>query len=186
MSALDAVDEYDWQGFGDELAAEAMPYLEELVRSAMTDTGRILPIGVSFNQRNPKVDDAVGQLAQQIRGVSETVRENVRRIVAQGLREGRPTREIAAALAEYGVTDSASRAQTIARTETAQAYSAGAVAAYQEAGVTKKKWLASPNSCPECEATDGEIVGMDSQFSNGVDHPPLHPRCTCSVAPYID
>jgi len=52
-------------------------------------------------------------------------------------------------------------------------------------GATTKTWVTHPESsqsgpCPECEAMDGETVGIDEAYSNGDKIPGQnHPGCCC-------
>lgn len=84
----------------------------------------------------------------------------------------------------------------IARTERAFAFNRGAYEGIKQAqamglmGPMEKVWSTSRggNVCPDCEALEGETVGMDDPFfeSRGLfvgDNltPPLHPRCYCAI-----
>lgn len=81
-----------------------------------------------------------------------------------------------------------SRAQNIARTEAMQASNAGARELWSQARdkglldplTQQKVWIATDGACPQCEEVDGETVGLDEDFSVGVD-PPLHPNCRCTM-----
>lgn len=82
------------------------------------------------------------------------------------------------------------RADTIAITELAFAYNQ---AEYKhmlmshlmdEFGSTaKKQWSTALDErvCPTCGKLDGETVDLTSPFSNGLDVPPAHPCCRCTV-----
>jgi acyl-CoA synthetase (AMP-forming)/AMP-acid ligase II len=82
----------------------------------------------------------------------------------------------------------ASRAETIARTETLDAINEGqeqlwgqAVAAgYLDEGA-QKVWIANDTACPLCLDLDGVAVPLDEEFDDGVDGPPLHPNCECTL-----
>lgn len=89
------------------------------------------------------------------------------------------------------------RAATIAQTEMAFAYNAGAHAVIQQnidngyfAPGVKKRWMTSADElvCKECGKLDGMTVDFDAPFpgiSNAsTDHklPPAHPNCRCAVA----
>jgi SPP1 gp7 family putative phage head morphogenesis protein len=95
--------------------------------------------------------------------------------------------DIAADKAErYAAKLIRSRAMTIARTETMRASNEGQKQLWNQArekgllsGKEKKVWIAS-DPCDDCEAVDGEIVGIDEDFSVG-DEPPLHPNCRCTI-----
>ena len=92
--------------------------------------------------------------------------------------------------ARYAARQHRYRAQSIARTELAYGYNAGAYGATKDAqaqgyiGECKKKWLTAYDErvCPICSAMDEETVDMDAPFSNGKLLPPGHPQCRCAVA----
>lgn len=92
--------------------------------------------------------------------------------------------------ARYAARQHRYRAQSIARTELAFGYNAGAYGATKDAqaqgyiGECKKKWLTAYDErvCPICSAMDEETVDMDAPFSNGKLLPPGHPQCRCAVA----
>lgn len=79
------------------------------------------------------------------------------------------------------------RADTIARTEIMSAQNAGRREGWQQAmdaGLvsrqeSRKQWLTTDDerTCPQCQALDSEIVGIDAVFSDGSPDPPAHPDC---------
>lgn len=83
------------------------------------------------------------------------------------------------------------RALTIARTELAEAASAGQQRLWDTAIETgaidksrlRKTWLATYDELLEsrCELLASEEVGVDEPFSNGRLGPPDHPRCRCAA-----
>lgn len=100
------------------------------------------------------------------------------------------------AAVKYAEKQHRARAMMIARTELSFAYNRGAYEGVKQAqalglmGAVVKIWSTSQggNVCPECEALEGEEVGMDAPFfdSRGLfkgDNlvPPLHPRCYCAI-----
>ena len=89
------------------------------------------------------------------------------------------------------------RAETIAQTELAEAYNAGAHQGIKQAqergyiGHVKKVWVTArqDNVCKHCEAVEGVSKEMDEYFDVGkcgrVLIPPAHPRCRC-VVKYVE
>lgn len=180
-----ALEDYDWESFGQGLEEVLKPLRIEALMRGRIDASRHLPIEVSWNQVDPNTLKAAEGLGQNIKGIADTVREKAQSILAQGMERGDSLQTIAKQLAVELGNDSENRAKLIARSETADAYSAGSMASYKEANVERKKWLASANSCDDCAGADGEVVGIDEPFSNGAMRPPLHPACTCAVAPVV-
>lgn len=102
--------------------------------------------------------------------------------------------EVGAWTSEYAQRLLLERADTVARTLTVYAVSAGQQAGW-EAGVSlgvlpasqRKRWLLSRSerTCPICRALDGQIVGLFESFQSPdagrLPYPPAHPNCRCSV-----
>jgi len=93
--------------------------------------------------------------------------------------------------ATYAAKMHRQRAATIAQTEMAFAYNAAAEEVIRhnvDAGIVspdvKKRWLTAEDErvCKECGALEGEMVDMDTAFSNGAQRPPAHPLCRCAIA----
>lgn len=93
----------------------------------------------------------------------------------------------------YADRQLAYRANMIARTETMKAANQGLLDNWrtaQDQGLlgpgTVKVWEATPDerTCQECMQTDGERVPLRENFSVGIDAPPLHPLCRCTM--YLD
>ena len=81
------------------------------------------------------------------------------------------------------------RTERIARTELAYAYEYGqleTVRQLRDGGFVddvEKEWIASGDErmCDICASLNGEKVGMNENFSIGVEAPPAHPGCRCDV-----
>lgn len=91
----------------------------------------------------------------------------------------------------------ATRSMTIARTEIADALSAGQMAVWQEAQslgllgsgdlIAEKEWVTDGENCEVCDSLDGQRVPLDQPFVSDLngesyDRAPAHPNCDCSVA----
>ena len=79
---------------------------------------------------------------------------------------------------------SASRALTIAITETNRVTSYAAMQTYKEYGLEKQEWQAS-SPCDKCAMNEGAVVEIGSPFPSGVTQPPQHPHCRCALLPVI-
>jgi SPP1 gp7 family putative phage head morphogenesis protein len=146
-------------------------------------------ISVSFDLDNPFVQTVLTRLAKQIRNVAETTKEDIRRLVGQQAENGWSVEELKQRILEKGEIASVSRAETIARTETAAAYSQGSIAAYKASGVVRGlEWLTAEDelTCEICEPLNGKRVDLDNSFADGVDFPPAHPACRCAIAPIVE
>jgi SPP1 gp7 family putative phage head morphogenesis protein len=93
--------------------------------------------------------------------------------------EGLSDMEIASELEEYAGRLLDSRAETIARTETARAASEGTLRAYSDNGIQWVQWVfdGDVEKCPEgiCPENDGRIMTIDEAY----EEIPAHPNCEC-------
>lgn len=108
------------------------------------------------------------------------------------IEQGESNRELTKRVKKVFQNASQSRAETIAVTEASRAYHAAQEQAAIESNVVQGfELLLSSDACPlcrkiysECRATKpGQafaIIGEHSEYSV-VRHPPLHPRCQCSL-----
>lgn len=121
--------------------------------------------------------------------ITQTTRDMVRDTIARGLGENLGSRAIVDELQE-GFAFSASRAETISRTEIAEANSEAAMVAYRQAVVIgvqlDKEWLLGPNPCSVCVANAAqEAIPMDEPFQSGHMNTPAHPNCVCATVPVV-
>jgi SPP1 gp7 family putative phage head morphogenesis protein len=117
--------------------------------------------------------------------IDDGTREMLRGDVTSALDEGWSNDTLAAKLKEsYAFSDT--RAETVARTETARADVNGNVAGWKASGVVDgRKWLAAPDCCDICQEIDGETADLDGTYPGGVDGAPLHPNCRCNEVPVM-
>lgn len=109
---------------------------------------------------------------QRITKVTETTREDIVRIVAQGQAEGLAVREIADRINAAIPDISRYRGSVIGRTETHGAANSGAQEAAKAAGLPLlKEWVASESerTREDHRAADGQRVEMEQPFSVGGD-----------------
>ena len=108
--------------------------------------------------------------------------------------QGVPQDKIDAMVQRYRERFIQYRARNVARTESIRAANAGRRSLWSQAveqellpADVQRVWVISGdvNTCLDCEALDGESVGLDEPFSDGTMDPPQHPscRCSCSIDP---
>lgn len=76
----------------------------------------------------------------------------------------------------------ASRALTVARTETGWAMNMGNTAALKANGWTKVEWVAAFDACETCAALHGEVMTIEEYEEQALQHP----NCSCSCKPAPD
>lgn len=126
--------------------------------------------------------------AEQVRNITETTRQHMRRVITRAYEEQQPPQEMAARVEEYFNGIPQGRAITIARTETLTAVSEGQKMKIDKTqqeipqlkGKLKKRWItAQDDRVRDLHVImDGEVVKEDEEFSNGL----MYPRETGSPA----
>lgn len=181
---MDPTDNLDDGGLLQSLMRRLYPLL---VEAAFADASAF-GISVDWDLENPFVQDVLDALADEVKNVAETTKDEIRALVGRQAAEGWSIDELAQAIEQAGVTRSAARATIIARTETTRAYSLGSIAAFQVSGVVDRlEWLTAQDekTCPECSALDGQVIDMGKSFDGGVMFPPAHPNCRCALLPVL-
>jgi SPP1 gp7 family putative phage head morphogenesis protein len=170
------------------------PYYKMSLRAAYEDADMLLAefdVGVSFNLSNPRVQDTLGLLLTQVRGITDTTREELRAIIGAGLQDGKSTEQIAAAIRADAPEIGKRRSMVIARTETAKAYTNGALLAYEDTGVVEMvEWNATLDNRTSdvCERLHGKRISLAEAQSNGFEGfngPPAHPNCRSVILPVV-
>ncbi len=118
--------------------------------------------------------------------IDQSTRDELQRIIAQGLEDNLGKDAIADLIEEAG-TFSSERAELIANTEIGTANSQGALDGYKAArdlGINLgKDWIADEDPCIECEANaDAGTIDLDDTFPSGDDSPLAHPGCECVLS----
>jgi len=196
-----------------DLANTAKPYAQTIAEAGLSQGASLLPsgsldLGLLSGKASEFVVEATNRAAiRMARSVSDSLAERVANIIRVGIEETATGTDVIGLLEEAGFDEN--RAQTIARTESARAYTDGQNAAWEASGVVKgKTWLVSPYACEFCEAAAKEFgeksVGVkDAFYERGAtitgasgatmaldfddtSGPPLHPNCRCSLLPVID
>jgi HK97 family phage portal protein len=163
-----------------------IPFLTEVLRingnEIMTDLG----ITTDFDVTNPRVTEWIrNHGAEMVKNISETTRDMLKVTLEEGIKNGESIPKLSKRIADVYGQAKDYRTDRIARTETAAASNKGTLEAYQQSGVVEKKeWITAMDerTCEECAPMHGEIVNLNNNFSCGVDNPPLHVNCRCTIA----
>lgn len=112
--------------------------------------------------------------SSKITQITKTTQEDIRRVINRGIREGLSEREIGKLIRQQAPTKSASRAQTIARTEVHAASQASAQSVAEAANLNMVRvWVSSKGERTRTIAdgaqfdhlaADGQRVGMNEPF----------------------
>jgi SPP1 gp7 family putative phage head morphogenesis protein len=159
-----------------------LPHYRASMRLSFDDANELLSeydVDVSFNLKNPRVKDTIAGLLTRVKSVAGTTKEEVRDIIAKGLDEGLSPAQISARIREKAPELSRYRAERIARTETADAYTRGSILAYQDSGVVSQvEWNSTLDNRTSdvCQGLHGKRVDLGKAFEGGFGGPPAHPN----------
>lgn len=131
--------------------------------------------------------------------LSDSEIDKLRVILKQGFQENKTIREIEAQIRkEIPLKDrldkennlllsAEARPNMIARSETVRLANQGLVNLYQDNGIEQVRWLAavSPRTCPLCLDLNGQVFKI-KELQVGVNQPPLHPSCRCSLLSVVE
>ena len=156
-----------------------------------------LGMDIFFNMSSEEVEAWIKKYIPKFSENLEKVNiGKLREQLLEGIKAGEGVPKLARRINETYDNWSRYRSQMIARSETLRASNQGALEAYRQSGVVEKKiWITylDDNTCEECEALDGEVVGIDGDFFES-DYdvegeglmPPLHPQCRCAIGAYFE
>lgn len=181
------------------------PVVEEIVKTEGVAALEYLGLdGTEFDLQGPEVTKFVKQSTQKLaESITDTTIETLSDDIVTGLDDGLSVPELVDLIQQSTGFD-AMRAERIARTESTRAGAQAEIAAWQDAGiVTSLIWWTGQDErvCPECNALHGtevpigdtfltsddlQTLGEDDYMGNGIDSPPRHPQCRCTLIPMID
>jgi len=195
-------DDIDWDVEEDELGELFARWYVRVGTSTYELIGEQVGAEVAWNLNARGVKNVLDAIGTRVQGINDTSRDALRRMVGEATERGLSIDELVRGLPDSGFgglrdmvsgwasTDPGganSRAQTIAATETANAYSLASVNAYRDSGLID-----------QVEAADGEGCGLveheDDDYPDGVDgllfdldtadeYPTAHPNCSRAWLP---
>ncbi|UFW91047.1 phage portal protein [Bradyrhizobium barranii] len=142
-------------------------------------------VGMRYDEDGTLVENPNAEWA-----ITDTMRDDLKRVIADGLEQNIGIDEITANIEALGGF-SADRAEMIAEAEVRRANSQAALDGYGAARDSLdirmgKQWLLGPNPCEVCQANaDQGVIDIDEPFQSGDDAPPGHPWCECALAPVV-
>ena len=175
-------------------AEMALPFIQEFVESAGKDAMQTIAPAEQFTITE-RIQRYIKERSKELaRQVNSTTVDKLSRTLAEGIGEGegiaKLTERVNSVYEEFPVY----RAETIARTEATGANNKGFIESYGQSGVANaKEWIATfdTRTRDSHAEQDGEIVGLDETFSNGLDYPgdpsgdpaeTIHCRCVIGPA----
>jgi HK97 family phage portal protein len=154
------------------------------LESGLTAAQLQIGITLSLEQANPIVQQYLQTDAlQHVKGINQTTRERLRTELNEGIGNGEGMPQLKQRVSQVFTEAKGYRAQMIARTETAQAYSYANEQALEATGVVSEyQWLTAQDErvCPICGPLHGERRKTGQQYSSGLKPAFAHIQCRCS------
>jgi HK97 family phage portal protein len=179
---------FDAEDANAELVAISKPTWEQAAKAGASALEDETGLGITFSLQDPRVQAFFADKAVKIKRVTANVRAHIQQTIAEGIRNGESSDQIAARIRQ-GFDIERSKSITIARTETAQAFGGGRYNAMLQTGIVFQEWITSRDTrVRESHADiDGEVVGVGERFSNGCLYPgdpsgPLEEIINCRCA----
>lgn len=114
----------------------------------------------------------------------EALRQDLNRVISNSIIQGKHPRTFIKDIVDrFDV--SKNQADRLLITEVCRVQTEVQKQSYERDGYTEYEFIAEPTACPICRGLDGHIYKV-SKMMPGENAPPLHPRCRCSTAPYMD
>lgn len=166
-----------------------LPLMNEIVLNQGKDAGKLVGLA-EFNYRLDRVQKFISERTYDFSGAMiRHTNELVKETLQEGVQAGEGSAELGRRLRRSFDEFTKPRAERIARTEVLNASNYATQEAYRQSEVVQKKeWLAAldERTSVECADLDGTVVPLSKSFPGGVDFPPLHPNCRCTIIPVID
>jgi len=131
-----------------------------------------------------------GEFVPWLKDSAAHKRENIAKIITDGLKAGKPTtaiggKRLGEGTIAYDIAKECSDkgdgwAAMVARTETARIQGHGAMDRYKEQEIEEVKYLCGPDPCPICAVHCQHVYKITE-----APEQPLHPRCVCDYAPVV-
>lgn len=120
---------------------------------------------------------------RELKGITEVMDQQISRELADGFAQGWNPRKVAKNINDRVDKIGITRARTLARTETIRAHSEATHNRYNEYGVKYGRFIFGRGPCPTGICPDEASKGV--QKLSEINWPPMHPNCTCTVAPEV-
>lgn len=179
--------------------AWASTYITAAYQKGIRDAGQKLrkagaDVAPSFVEQaftRPIHADRVGlaytRAFSELQGITETMDQQISRILAQGIAEGQNPAQIARNISNRVNNIGIHRARVMARTETIATHAEATLNGFEEAGIegveVEAEFATAGDArvCPQCEALEGNVYPMDR--ARGII--PVHPNCRCAFIPVV-
>lgn len=176
-----------------EAIARTRKATEQAARSGAESVATELGVDLPFSLFDPRTKKLLLARTIAIKGASDEAVRRVRETLAKGIEKGETLPQLTERVSRKIAEERVGQARTVARTETAAAFSGQRAATMLEAGVERHEWLsARDDKVRDSHLIDGEQRALGEEFSNGLQFP-LDPdgpasevvNCRCVTIPIV-
>jgi HK97 family phage portal protein len=166
------------------LFAALLPAINASLNAGATAAQLQIEITLAFDQINPIVADYLKtQALTHVQGINQTTRDALRVEMQAGTKAGESIEQLTERIKAVFADASTNRANVIARTETAQAYSyANKQAAIATGLDLRREWITALDDrvCVICGPLHGVTVGLHENYPGGLEpgYAHIQDRCT--------
>jgi len=182
-----------------------MPVLASIFEDSEDEAYALLGVDLVGDATTPETIELLKDNTRKFsKSVTITTNEIIRKQLIEGTKKNETISEISNRIEDTFTGIKKTKADLIARTESARIAGAGTEQAFIDSGVVEgKQWVAEPTACEFCSALDGVTASLGENFYNkgdtitGVDggtytfdydelpYQPVHPNCRCSIVPIL-
>jgi len=158
-----------------------IPYIEDFLKEAGKESLLMIEPQTDFTN-SARISSYINKRSKFFAdSINKTTFDKLEKTLAEGIEAGEGINDLSDRV--KGVYDEFGdyRSELIARTEATAANNEGIMESFKQSSVINgKEWITAGDDRvrAEHEAIDGEIVGLEENFSNGVPYP-QEPNCRC-------
>lgn len=180
----------DWEQEANELDPLIRQLFDLMGVEATNNTNALLDSLLDWDLANPWVSDVLEEVAPRVQAITETTRNDIRKVIDDALAEGTNITDLTAKLEGLYDETYKGRSETIARTESMNAYNFASIRGYEESGVVAEvELLDNPlhDSDPgsdglTCAQRNGLVVSL---LQSRIHLEAEHPNGSIAVAPVL-
>lgn len=185
-------DAIDWTVEDDELEQVLARWYTTLGEGAYAAVSEQLATELRWDLNQRGVHLVLDRVGHQVKGISETTRDELRAKVADAIDRGLSIEELVHGTDGFvGLSDlvagwSDSRATLIALTETANAYNLASVAGYRDSGLVEEVEVYDGPDCGWTDHDDPDLAdGSTRTLDEADEYPESHPNCQRAFGPVV-
>lgn len=183
-----------WPDASDRLTAAIDAIVAQAAQTAASSTLARLGLADDWTMNADVARRLAIRGLASVTSIEDTSKRRIADVIARGVRDRRTVRDIARDIRAEFRGFSASRAETIARTEVADAWGGTAYDVLSSRGFAARIWITAHDERvdggdPSGPCVDNEAAGpvpVGEAFPSGHMWEPAHPRCRCTTTAYVE